>query len=243
MPPVMSQGQLYVVATPIGNLDDFGKRAIAVLDKADVIVCEDTRHTAKLLHRYNIRRPLEAYHDFNEASKSETLVERLRLGETIALVSDAGTPTVSDPGYRLVRLCRQRDIPVVPVPGPSAAITALSVSGLATDEFLFAGFLPSRKEARRRRIESLRAVACTLIFHESPRRIRSALLDMQEILGDREVFVGREMTKLHEEYLFGRIHEVVHRIRAQGEAVIVLQGAEPSELAPEAVDLAETSRQ
>ncbi len=208
-----------------------------------MIICEDTRHTRKLLQRYNISRPLEAYHDFNEAAKAEALIARLRSGQKLSLVSDAGTPTVSDPGYRLVRLCRQEDIPVIPVPGPSATITALSVSGLPSDEFWFAGFLPGRKGARRRRIESLKSVACTLIFYEASRRMRSALQDMQEILGDREVFVGREMTKLHEEYVFGRISEVVDQIREQGESVIVLQGAEPVDSAPEAIDLAATSRQ
>ena len=238
----MSSGILYVIATPIGNLDDFSKRAAALLQDVDVVICEDTRHTRGLLQRYDIRRPLEAYHDFNETPKAEALVERLRSGQNFALVSDAGTPTVSDPGYRLVRLCRQQHIPVIPIPGTSATIAALSVSGLPTDEFWFAGFLPSRKAARRRRIESLKAVACTLIFYEAPRRIRSALQDMQEILGDREVFVGREMTKLHEEYVFGKISEVADQIAERGEAVIVLQGAEPTESAPDAVDLEATSR-
>lgn len=239
----MLSGILYVVATPIGHLDDFTYRAASRLREVDVIICEDTRHTRKLLERYNIRRPLEAYHNFNETGKAEILIERLTLGQNLALVSDAGTPTVSDPGYRLVRLCRQRGIQVIPVPGPSAALTALSVSGLPTDEFWFAGFLPSRREARRRRIESLKPVACTLLFHEAPRRLRSALKDMQEILGDREVFVGREMTKLHEEYLFGKISEVIDRVKERGEAVIVLQGAEKVERAPDAVDLDGTSRQ
>ena len=191
----MSPGILYLIATPIGNLDDFTHRAASVLGEVDVIICEDTRHTRKLLGRYDIRRPMEAYHDFNETDKAETLIERLTSGQTLALVSDAGTPTVSDPGYRLVRLCRQQNIPVIPIPGPSAAVTALSVSGLPTDEFLFAGFLPSRKEARRRRIESLKLVACTLVFYEAPRRIASTLKDMQEILGDREVFVGARNDK------------------------------------------------
>ena len=239
----MSPGILYVIATPIGNLDDFSKRAADLLKNADVIVCEDTRHTSKLLQRYNIRRPLEAYHDFNETAKAEALIERLRTGQNLALVSDAGTPTVSDPGFRLVRLCRQNDIPVIPVPGPSAVIAALSVSGLPTDEFWFAGFLPSRKEARRRRIESVKAVTCTLVFYEAPRRMRSTLSDMRVILGDRQVFVGREMTKLHEQYVFGRISEVVHRITNRGEAVIVLQGAEPVDSSSNEVDLAGTSRQ
>ncbi len=239
----MSPGKLYVIATPIGNLDDFTHRAASVLGEVDVVVCEDTRHTRKLLGRYNIRRPMEAYHDFNETDKAETLIERLTSGQKLALVSDAGTPTVSDPGYRLVRLCRQQNIPVIPIPGPSAAVTALSVSGLPTDEFLFAGFLPSRKEARRRRIESLKLVACTLVFYEAPRRIASTLKDMQEILGDREVFVGREMTKLHEEYVFGRLSEVARRTKQLGEAVIVLAGAEKTESKPPVVDLETTSRQ
>ena len=239
----MSTGILYVVATPIGNLDDFSKRAAILLGDADVIICEDTRHTRKLLQRYNIRRPIEAYHDFNEVAKAEALIARLRSGQNLCLVSDAGTPTVSDPGYRLIRLCRQQNIPVIPVPGASATVTALSVSGLPSDEFWFAGFLPGRQAARRRRIESIKSVACTLIFYEAPRRMRSALRDMQEILGDREVFVGREMTKLHEEYVFGRISEVVDQIREQGEGVIVLQGAESENLTPDTVDLGSTSRQ
>ena len=239
----MSSGILYIIATPIGNLDDFSKRAASMLAEVDVIICEDTRHTRGLLQRYNIRRPLEAYHDFNETPKAEALVERLRSGQNFALVSDAGTPTVSDPGYRLVRLCRQQDIPVVPIPGPSATIAALSVSGLPTDDFWFTGFLPSRQAARRRRIESLKRVDCTLIFYEAPRRMRSALQDMREILGDREVFVGREMTKLHEEYVFGKISEVIDQIREQGEAVVVLQGAAPAESTPDAVDLKAISRQ
>ena len=197
----MSHGTLYIIATPIGNLDDVSRRAAELLGSADVILSEDTRHTSKLLQRYNIRRPMEAYHDFNEAAKAEALIDRLRSGQNIAIVSDAGTPTVSDPGYRLVRLCRQQEIPVIPIPGPCAAIAALSVSGLPTDEFWFVGFLPSRTEARRRKIESLKTIACTLVFYEAPRRVRSTLRDMCEILGDREVFVGREMTKLHEEYV------------------------------------------
>ena len=239
----MSPGILYVIATPIGNLDDFTHRAASVLGEVDVIICEDTRHTRKLLGRYNIRRPMEAYHDFNETDKAESLIERLTVGQKLALVSDAGTPTVSDPGYRLVRLCQQQNIPVIPIPGPSAAVTALSVSGLPTDEFLFAGFLPSRKEARRRHIESLKRVACTLIFYEASRRIASTLKDMQEILGDREVFVGREMTKLHEEYVFGRLSQVAQRTKQLGEAVIVLAGAEKTESKPTVVDLETTSRQ
>ena len=239
----MSAGILHIIATPIGNLEDCTYRAVSLLGDVDLIVCEDTRHTRKLLERYGIRQPLESYHDFNETEKAEELIGRLASGANIALVSDAGTPTVSDPGYRLVRLCRQRGIRVTPVPGPSAAVAALSVSGLGTDEFCFAGFLPSRKEARRRKIKSLEQLPCTLVFYEAPNRLRATMRDMQEILGDREVFLGRELTKMHEECLFGRISEVLARVTARGEAVIVLQGADRRVAKTDTVDLKETSRQ
>ena len=237
-------GVLYVVATPIGNLEDWTLRAQRVLGEVDLLLAEDTRHTPRLLDRYGIRVPLRSYHDFNEASRAEAILGKLRAGARVALVSDQGTPTISDPGYRLVRLCREEGIPVIPIPGPSAVIAALSVSGLPTDEFHFVGFLPSRKQARRRKIETLRNLGVTLVLYESPHRVEACLRDLSEILGDRLVSVAREMTKLHEEYVFGRVSEVGSRVRPKGEVVIVVEGAsgipEAGEPAP---DLTGASRQ
>src|SRR5436305_1040481 len=178
---------LFVVATPIGNLGDVSARALECLQSVDLIACEDTRHTSKLLNHFGIRKSMESYHDFNEEAKARILVSRIQEGLKVALVSDAGTPGVSDPGYRLVRACRENGVPVVAIPGANAAITALSASGLPSDEFLFVGFLPSKKHARREKLESLRGVSPTLIFYEAPHRIEEALTDILEILGDREV--------------------------------------------------------
>ena len=237
-------GVLYVVATPIGNREDWSVRAQRVLGEVELLLCEDTRHTLKLLDRYGIRVALGSYHDFNEAERAQEVVRKLRAGARVALVSDQGTPAISDPGYRLVRLCRQESIPVIPVPGPSAAIAALSVSGLPTTEFHFVGFLPSRREARRRKLESLKRHTATLIFYEAPHRLEASLDDLADILGDRLAFVAREMTKVHEEYLFGRISEVRAGVRPRGEAVIVVSGAgaEAEEEGP-GFDLAQASRQ
>ena len=229
-----------MVATPIGNLEDITLRAVEILRASDLIACEDTRHTGKLLAHHGIHRPTTSYHDFNEGKKAGELMKKLAGGARIALVSDAGTPTLSDPGYRLIRLCRESGVPVVPIPGPSAAIAALSVSGLPTDEFLFAGFLPSKTSARLQRLRELSASASTLVFYEAPHRIDATLTDMQEILGDREVFVARELTKVHEQGLCGRLSEVRLRIKPLGEFVIVLRGA-PAAAAP-SLDLEGMSR-
>lgn len=237
----MRTGTLYVIATPIGNLDDSSLRAIALLKEMDLIVCEDTRRSIKLLNHYGIRGRLESYHEFNETEKAEQLAVKIQSGSRVAIISDAGTPTISDPGYRLVRVCRKRGIPVLPVPGPSAAMAALSVSGLPTDEFYFIGFLPSRGKARRKKLECLKGRTPTLVFYESARRIRSCLADMLEAFGDREVLVAREMTKLHETHLFGRIAEILPAIVERGEFVIVVHGAE--EAIEEAIDISELSRQ
>ena len=163
----MSTGTLYVIATPIGNLDDLSLRAVALLKQMDLIVCEDTRRSIKLLNHYGVQRRLESYHEFNETEKAEQLAQKLQSGIRVALISDAGTPTISDPGYRLIRECRQRGIPVLPVPGPSAAMAALSASGLPTDEFLFVGFLPARGKARRKKLESLKSMTPTIVFYET----------------------------------------------------------------------------
>jgi len=218
-------GALYVVATPIGNLEDWTDRARRVIGEADLLLAEDTRHTRRLLNHYGIRVPLESYHDFNETARAGEVLERLQSGARIALVSDQGTPTVSDPGYRLIRLCRDEGVPVLPIPGPSAVTAALSVSGLPTNEFYFVGFLPARKEARRRRIEMLRTHSSTLVFYEAPHRLLASLADMAEILGNRTAFLAREMTKVYEEYLFGPISEIASRVKPRGEVVIAVEGS------------------
>ena len=246
MPPTLpdhSTGTLFVIATPIGNMADWSHRAEEIVRGVDLVLCEDTRHTRKLLSRYRIDRKLESYHDFNEAEKAQRMVDRIRAGTSVALVSDAGTPTLSDPGYRIVRACRLSDIPVIPIPGPAAAVAAVSVSGLPTDEFFFVGFLPPKKDARRRKLEELAGLRATLVFHEAPHRLRSTLADMQSAFGDREAFLGREMTKLHEEYVFGPIGKILERAVERGEAVIVVKGARDAKGGEPAVDLNSMSRQ
>jgi 16S rRNA (cytidine1402-2'-O)-methyltransferase len=218
-------GTLFIVATPIGNLADITNRALQTLREVDLIACEDTRETGKLLHHFGIQKPMTSYHDFNEEQKAAKLADTLSGTTDIALVSDAGTPLIADPGYRLVRLCRQRGIPVVAIPGPNAATLALAASGLPSYEFMFLGFLPSRTTARRQKLASIANVACTLIFYETPHRIEAALEDIQDTLGDREVCVAREMTKIHEEYLLGKLSEVRQNIKALGEFVVVVSGA------------------
>jgi len=222
-------GTLHVVATPLGNLEDITLRAIRVLREVSLIACEDTRRTAVLLRAHGITTAATSYFEHNERWKGERILAALRAGRDVALVSDAGTPGVSDPGFRLVRDARAAGIPVVPVPGPSAAVAALSVSGLPTDRFLFVGFLPAKSAARRKALEDLAAVRETLVFYESPVRVVAALTDMAEILGDREGFLCREATKLHEEYVRGSLTELreilAARASVKGEVVLVVSGA------------------
>ena len=204
----MTPGTLYLVATPIGNLADITHRALQILSDVDLIACEDTRHTHKLLAHYNITTKTISYHEHNEQQRTANLIERLKEGTDIAVVSDAGTPSISDPGFRLVRAAIENKIAVVPVPGPSALVTALVAAGLPTDEFFFAGFLPSRTSARRARLNELQSVPGTLIFYEAPHRLAETLKDAYEILGEREVVVARELTKLHEEICRGRLSQL-----------------------------------
>lgn len=229
-------GTLYVVATPLGNLDDITLRAIRVLREVSLVACEDTRRTAGLLRAHAIAAPTTSYFEHNERAKGERILEKLLAGNDVALVSDAGTPGISDPGYRLVRDARSRGVPVVPVPGPSAAIAALSVSGLPTDRFLFVGFLPARAGARRRALAELCAVRETLVLYESPGRVVASLEDLLERLGDREAFLCREATKLHEEYLRGRLSMLLQSLRGRsrvlGEFVLVVAGAPEVRSAP-----------
>src|SRR5262245_9418819 len=201
-------GTLYVVATPLGHLEDLTLRAVRILRSVALVACEDTRHTARLLQAHGVTAALTSYFEHNERWKGGRILDELRAGRDVALVSDAGTPGISDPGYRLVRDARAEGLPVVPVPGPSAVVTALSVSGLPTDRFLFVGFLPPRAGARRRALAELAARAETLVFYESPVRVVATLADMVEALGDREAFLCREATKIHEEYRRGRLSEI-----------------------------------
>ncbi|MDX2154249.1 MAG: 16S rRNA (cytidine(1402)-2'-O)-methyltransferase [Bryobacteraceae bacterium] len=196
-------GTLYVVATPIGNLEDITYRAVRILREVDAIACEDTRESRKLLDHYGIQKPLVSYHEHNESARAEELLQRVADGETIALISDAGTPLVSDPGYRLIHHAATAGVRVVSVPGPSAALAALTASGLPTDAFRFCGFLPPKQTQRRKELEHLAAETATLIFYEAPHRILESLGDTETVLGPRPVVVARELTKLHEEILRG----------------------------------------
>ena len=226
---------LYVVATPIGNLADVTLRALEVLRAADVIACEDTRMTARLLARHAIATATTPYHEHNAARAAPALLQRLRGGAVVALVSDAGTPLVSDPGARLVAAALGEGIAVVPVPGPSAALAALAASGLPTGRFLFAGFLPSRAAARRKELAALRAVPATLIFFESPRRLAASLADMAAVLGDREAAVGRELTKKFEEFRRGTLDVLAaDQTATKGEITIVVGPPPPAEAAGDA---------
>jgi 16S rRNA (cytidine1402-2'-O)-methyltransferase len=211
-------GTLYLVGTPIGNLEDITLRALRILKEVDLIACEDTRQTAKLLNHYGIEKPTISYHEHNELSRAAELVVHLERGDNVAVVSDAGTPGVSDPGYRLVALAIRHHIPVVPIPGASALLSALVASGLPTDEFHFGGFLPPKVGARRTALGTLGNSRRTEIFYEAPHRILESMRDVVQVLGaERHVVVAREITKLHEEFLRGRAGEVLAQLEARGE--------------------------
>ena len=237
--PELAPG-LYLVATPIGNLADVTLRALDVLRRVDRIFCEDTRVTARLLARYGISKRLGVYQDHNAEVARPMILAALRRGERVALVSDAGTPLVSDPGYKLVRAALAEGLPVTAAPGPSAALTALILSGLPSDAFLFAGFLPSRQAARRRALERWRTLEATMVFFEGPSRLAESLADMADVLGNRAAAVARELTKLHEEIRRGRLAELAdHFCRAgppRGETVVVVGPSEASEPSLEEID-------
>jgi len=219
-------GTLYLIATPIGNLEDITHRAVRLLGEVEIIACEDTRHTKKLLNHYGINTRTISYHEHNERERATELIERLKAGADVAVVSDAGTPGISDPGFRLARLAIDSDVQVVPVPGASALISALVASGLPTDEFFFGGFLPARAGARRARLAELRSLPATLIFYEGPHRIAATLKDALEILGQRQAVVARELTKMHEEIARGSLRELAARFSspdsARGEMVLII---------------------
>lgn len=220
-------GTLYVVSTPIGNLEDLTYRAVRVLSEVDIIACEDTRHTQKLLNHYGIKTKTVSYHEHNERDRAGELLTSLQSDLDVAIVSDAGTPGISDPGFRVVRIALEAGMRVVPVPGPTALVSALVASGLPSDEFFFAGFLPARSGARRTRLADLAAIPSTLIFYEAPHRIVASLEDARKILGEREAAVARELTKLHEEVLRGRLSELAEKFskaaqEPRGEMVVVI---------------------
>jgi 16S rRNA (cytidine1402-2'-O)-methyltransferase len=221
------KGALYIVSTPIGNLEDITLRALRILKEVDLIAAEDTRHTGLLLKHFGIQKPLTSYFEGNELKKGEFILSRLKQGDRIALVSDAGTPGISDPGFRLVQLAIENQIPIVPIPGPSAVIAALSVSGLPTDAFLFKGFLPHKSKTRRDLLKQLEETKETLIFYESPHRLTETLKDILEILGDREIVLTRELTKIYEEILRGKVSEIQNQIKERkikGEITLIISG-------------------
>jgi len=236
----MERGTLYVVATPIGNLEDITLRAIRILRECDLIAAEDTRRTKKLLSAYDIGTPLTSLYDQNEAKKSASLISKMESGKKIAYVSDAGTPAISDPGYILVREAIAHSIDVVPIPGPSAVIASLSVSGLPTDSFVFYAFLPSRSGKRRQFLKSISREGRTMVFYESPNRLISALHDIHTILGDRKVVIFRELTKIYEEAFRGSVSTILDSLREKkikGEITLLIAGAEKSvpEFSPEKI--------
>ncbi len=220
-------GTLFVVATPIGNLEDITYRAVRVLGEVDLIAAEDTRHSRKLLDHYGIQTPLISYHDHNEVTRSEHLLVRLLADESIALISDAGTPCIADPGYQLINRCHQQRIPVVGIPGPVALVTALAIAGLPTESFRFLGFLPAKMQARRKVFELVRMDRTTLVCYETPHRLLSALKDMLELFGeDRQMAIARELTKRHEELFRGSVGEALaefsRRPAIKGELVLII---------------------
>ena len=230
---------LYIVATPIGNLSDMSQRAIEVLQQVDVIAAEDTRHSGFLLQHFAIKTPSISLHDHNEQQRSETLLEKLQQGESIALISDAGTPLISDPGYKLVSLVREHNIRVVPVPGSCAVITALSASGLASDRFSFEGFLPSKQGARQQALQMLVDESRTMIFYDAPRRLNGTLSDMVEVFGDdRPACLARELTKLHETITTQPLRELLEWVsedsnQLKGECVLLVEGVKQQKDASE----------
>jgi 16S rRNA (cytidine1402-2'-O)-methyltransferase len=223
-------GTLYVVATPIGHMDDITVRALNVFGRVDLVAAEDTRHTGKLLKHHQIKCRLISYHEHNEKERTPLLVERLQSGSSIALVSDAGTPTVSDPGYMLLKRALENNIKVVPIPGPSALLAALSISGLPTDSFIFIGFCAKKKTKRFKQLQEFANETRTLIFYESPGRILALMNEIREVMGDRYGVLCREMTKLHEEFLRGRLSEVIEtlsgRPAVKGECTLLVKGCE-----------------
>lgn len=223
-------GKLYLVATPIGNLEDITLRAIRILKEVDVIAAEDTRHTLKLLNHLEITKPMISYHRHNEDIKTDKLIEILKIGKNIALVTDAGTPAISDPGEEIVKEALKEDIEVIPVPGACALITALIASGMNTKEFKFIGFLPLNKKNRKEKIEEIEKETQTIILYEAPHKLLGTLEDLKGIVADRKVVLAKELTKIHEEFIRGTIQELLEKVKEpKGEFIILIEGADKSD--------------
>lgn len=227
MQDMNEQGILFIVGTPIGNLEDITLRALRILKEADVVAAEDTRHTRKLFSKYDIHTTLTSYHDYNKEEKSKTLVKLLLEGKNIALVTDAGTPAISDPGYFLINMAINNGIKIEPIPGPSAVISALSISGLPTDRFLFLGFLPQKSGKRTKILEEVKNESATLIFYESPYRLLKRLPELLEIFGDRKIVIARELTKMYEEIIRLNISDAIRQLegkKVKGEITLLVEG-------------------
>jgi len=232
-------GTLYIVATPIGNLQDITARSLDVLRTVDLIACEDTRHTQKLLSYYRVSTPTISYHEHNEKERAEELIDLLISGKSVAVVSDAGTPAISDPGFRVTWRAHEAGIPVISIPGASALIAALVASGISADSFYFAGFLPPKKGERVRKLEELNSIPATFVFYEAPHRLKKSLQDCVEVLGDRIAAVSRELTKIHEETVKGKLSELIERFgddNVRGEIVVVIERASEKVVVRESVD-------
>lgn len=224
------QGKLFIVATPIGNLDDITYRALNVLNEVDIIAAEDTRHTLKLLNHFNISKPLISYYKETEKVKSKLIINKIKEGKNVAVVSDAGTPGISDPGEEVIKEAIDEGIDIIPIPGACAAINSLICSGFDTSEFVFIGFLSAKKSEKKEKLELLKNETKTMIFYEAPHKILDTLECMRDVLGNRQISIARELTKIHEEFIRGTISEVLEKIEVRGEMVLIVKGAEKSEM-------------
>ena len=225
-----SEGRLYLIATPIGNLGDISARALEVLEQVDLVACEDTRTSGRLLKHFDLKKKLISYHDFNESSRAGQLLELLKQGQSVGVITDAGSPGISDPAYRVVRTALENNIEIIALPGPTALIPALTASGLPTDRFFFEGFLPPKSGGRARRLESVKDFEHTLVFYESPHRIQKSLQAMLEILGDRPACLAREISKKFEEFIRGNLSDILEQVterKIKGEIVIIVAGNKP----------------
>lgn len=235
-------GKLYLVATPIGNLEDITLRALKILKSVDLIAAEDTRHTLKLLNHFEITKPLISYYKQNEFTRSQQLVDKLKVGKNIALVSDAGTPGISDPGEQIVKIAIKEGIEIIPIPGACAFINSLIASGMDTKEFEFIGFLSAQKKERKNKLEEIKYDTRTLIFYEAPHKLETTILDMLEILGDRNIVLAKELTKIHEEFIRGKISDILEKIKEiKGEFVLILEGSKTSKKSLELENLNQLS--
>lgn len=225
-----SKGNLYIVATPIGNLEDITLRAIRILKEVDLIAAEDTRHTLKLLNHLEISKPMISYHRHNEGERKDILIKELEAGKQIALVSDAGTPGICDPGEEIIKQCIEKNIKIIPIPGACAMINALIASGVSTKEFCFLGFLPLNKKTRREKLEEIRNSNQTIILYEAPHKLKNTLKDLSDIVENRKMVLARELTKIHEEYIRGTVGELIEKSEdLKGEIVLIIEGRKKKE--------------